>query len=278
MKRNKEITFILIFFLFCITLLYSDRVISLSPSITEIIFELGQGNQIVGNTKFCNYPPRSLLIKKIGGFLDINYEMIIDLKPDTIFHYPEHLNKIEKLGQFAKLVMIQHKNVRDLLNSIKIISSELSINRKGLELIKKIRNQLEKVRMKVKVKLKKKVLIIIGRDPNRLRNITIIGKGDFLNEIIEIAGGINAYNGNISYPSVSIESIIKMDPELIIEFSFSPDPPSENAVISLWSDFLYIRAVKKKNIHVISDDYWVRPGPRIGRIAESMYEMLHKKR
>ena len=278
MKKQKEIIFILIFFLFCITLTYSERVISLSPSITEILFELGKGNQIVGNTRFCNYPPGSLPIKKVGGFLDINVEMIIDLKPDRIFHYPEHLNKIKKLGQFAKLVMIPHKSIRDLLNSIEIISGELSINKKGLELTKKIRNQLEKVRKKVKIIVRRKVLIIIGRDPNRLRNITIIGKGDFLNEIIGIAGGINSYDGNISYPSVSIESIIKMDPDLIIEFSFSPDPPSKESIISLWSEFPYIRAVKKKNIHVISDDYWVRPGPRIGRIAESMYEMLHKYR
>ncbi len=226
------------------------------------MFELDKGDLIVGNTKFCNYPPASLLIKKIGGYLDINIEMIIELKPDIIFHYPEHFRKIEKLEKYANLVQLEHKNINDLTDSIKIISHELGIPEKGLELTGNIRGQLNRIKNIEKGKPEKKVLIIIGRTPGRLRNITIIGKGDFLNEIIMLSGGINAYKGNIAYPSVSIESLIKMDPELIIEFSFLADPPSEKSIKSLWNKFPYIRAVKNGNIHIISDDYSGKAQPQ----------------
>ncbi|MEN8222873.1 MAG: helical backbone metal receptor [Acidobacteriota bacterium] len=276
--KFKEIILTLIILIFGITHIYSDRVISLSPSITEILFELGAGDKIVGNTKFCNYPPAAVPIRNIGGYLDINLEMIIELKPDIIFHYPEHFRKIKKLSQYTKLVQVSHKSINDMTDSIKIISRELGISKKGITLTGKISKQLDRVRMKVKKEQKRKIIIIIGRDPNQLRNITIIGKGDFLNEIIKISGGENAYKGEITYPSVSIESLIKMDPELIIEFSFSENPPSKEATLSLWNEFPYIKAVKNNNIHVISDDYWVRPGPRIGKIAESMYKMLHKEK
>ncbi len=274
--KFKKIILLSVLIIFCISHIYSERVISLSPSITEILFELGKGDMIVGNTKFCNYPKGSLSINKIGGYLDINIEMIIDLKPDKIFHYPEHIRKIEKLGTYANLIQVSHKSIKDLLESIKIISREMGVYKKGLALSGKILKQLDKIKKIKKDRQKKKVLIIIGREPKRLRNIIIIGKGDFLNEIIKISGGINAYKGDIAYPSVSIESLIKMDPEFIIEFSFSKDPPSVESIVSLWNKYPYIQAVKRGNIYVVNDDYWVRPGPRIGNIAESMYRMLHK--
>ncbi len=258
--------------------IYTERVISLSPSITEILFELGLGDLVVGNTKFCNFPPQSNSIKKIGGYLDINMELIIELQPDVIFHYPEHFQRLKKLSGITKLVQVSHKNISDLLSSIKTISMELKSETEGKVLITSLKSKLDMIRNRKKNSLRKKILIIIGRDPGQLRNITIIGYGDFLNEVMSISDGENAYKGKISYPSVSIESIIKMDPDIIIEFSFLEQAPSEDFVISLWEKFPLIRAVRLGNIQIIKDDYWVRPGPRITKIAKSLYEMLHTEK
>ncbi len=273
--KLREISLALIVIILLSASIYSERVISLSPAITEILFELGFGELIVGNTKFCNFPPQSNSIKKIGGYLDINMEMIIDLQPDVIFHYPEHSLRIKKLKEVTRLVRVEHKNIMDMLNSIKTISLELKSEPAGDALIHRIKKNLNAIRNRKKNGETKKVLIVIGRDPGQLRNITIIGNGDFLNEVLSISDGENAYNGKISYPSVSIESIIKMDPDMIIEFSFLEQAPSRDFMISLWKKFPLIRAVRLGNIHIIRDDYWVRPGPRITRIAESLYEMLH---
>lgn len=255
--------------------IFSERVVSLAPAITEIIFKIGHGSTIVGNTKFCDYPEQANYIKKIGGYLDINIEMIIALKPDVIFHYPEHSLRLNKLKEYTRLVQLPHKDIDDLIKSIMIISHELRSESSGEGLIRHIRGNLDNVKNRNKNLNKKKVLIVIGRDSRQLKNITIIGKGDFLNEILEISGGENAYSGKIPYPSVSIESIIKMDPEIVIEFSFLKKVPTKNFVISLWEKFPLIRAVREGNIQIIRDDFWVRPGPRVVNIAESMYKMLN---
>ncbi len=273
--KLREISLAVIVIILLSINIYSERVISLSPGITEILFELGFGELIVGNTKFCNFPPQSNSIKKIGGYLDINMEMIIDLQPDVIFHYPEHSLRLRKLKEVTKLVRVEHKNISDMLNSIKTIRLELKSKTAGEALIHRIKSKLNGIRNRKKNSERKKTLIVIGRDPGQLRNITIIGNGDFLNEVLNISDGENAYNGKISYPSVSIESIIKMDPDIIIEFSFLEKAPSKDFMISLWKNFPLIRAVSLGNIQIIRDDYWVRPGPRITKIAESLYEMLH---
>jgi len=275
--KLREISLAVIVFLILSFNIHSDRVISLAPAVTEILFELGYGDLIVGNTKFCNFPSQSNSIKKIGGYLDINMEMIIDLRPDVIFHYPEHFLRLKKLSRITRLVEVSHKNISDMFGAIKKISMTLKNEKGGEALIHLIKKNLNSIRNRKKNPDRKKVLIVIGRNPGQLRNITIIGNGDFLNEILSISDGENAYNGKISYPSVSIESIIKMDPDLIIEFSFLEQSPSKEFVISLWKRFPLIRAVRLGNIKIIRDDYWVRPGPRIMRIAESMYEMLHSE-
>lgn len=274
MKLREISLAIILIILFSINT-FSERVVSLAPAITEILFEVGRGSSVVGNTKFCNYPEQANSIKKIGGYLDINMEVIIALKPDIIFHYPEHSLRLSKLKEFTRLVQVSHRDINDLFRSIIIISRELRTESAGKRVIRHIKGKLNNIRKRVKNRNRKKVLIVIGRDPGLLKNITIIGKGDFLNEIMEISGGINAYRGEISYPSVSIESIIKMDPEIIIEFSFLKKIPTRDFVISLWKKFPLISAVKKGNIRIISDDFWVRPGPRIGNIAVSLYEMLN---
>lgn len=267
-------------FLFCsfITFFtYSQRVVTLAPALTEIVFELGCGGKIVGNTKFCNYPAESEKIVKVGGYLDMNLELLISLEPDIIFHYPEHYKNLEVLSERIKLIELRHSTVKDLLNSIIIIGKELKVQEKAVVIRKNIKSCLKAVAERSADKKKIKTLIIVGRDPSQLRNIIIAGTGDFINEILEISGGINGYNGNIAYPVLSIESFVKIDPEVIIEFSLFDKKSTNEKALRLWEQYHFINAVKKRKIFQVREDFWMRPGPRIVKIAESLYGLLHKK-
>jgi iron complex transport system substrate-binding protein len=102
----------------------------------------------------------------------------------------------------------------------------------------------------------------------------IIGARDFLNELLDAAGGVNAYEGDISYPSVSIESVVAMNPEVIIELSAFNEGIKEEKVLALWERFPFISAVKNKKIKIIKDDLWLIPGPRVPLIAERMQEFF----
>lgn len=254
----------------------AERIITLAPALTEIVFALGKGSNLVGDTKFCNYPVEAQKIARVGGLLDVNLEIIVGLKPDVIILYPESYEKIKIMEKRAKLVIVKHTNLGDVFDGINAISKTLNIEDKGNELTANIKRHLEAIRQKTAGEKKVKVLLIIGRNPNSLSNMYIIGAGDFLNELMEVAGGRNAYQGNISYPSISIESIIAMNPDVIIELSAFNEGIKDEKVLDLWEKFSFISAVKNKRITIIKDDLWLIPGPRVPLIAEKMYSLFFK--
>ena len=199
--------------------LQARRIITLAPALTEIVFALGDGEQLVGNTRFCDFPPEAKTIAKVGGLMDLNVEMIIDLKPDIVILYPESLDKIKILQNKIELLVVRHNTLDHITQSIISISRMLGKEKKATHLVSGIRETLHKIQNRARTYKKKRTLLIAGRNPDQLRNMTIIGKKDFLNTVLEIAGGVNAYSGNIDYPSISIESIFSMNPDHIIEFS-----------------------------------------------------------
>jgi len=275
MKRSITPLFLLGLLFLCFQI-FPQRLISLAPGITEIIFKLGSGNRLIGVTKFCDYPKETKHINKIGGFIDLNLEEIISLKPDIIFHYPEHYEKIKIFNKKVKLISLEHKSLKDLYRSIETIAIALNKKKKGNQTVKVIKKKLYKIAHKTKG-IKKKVLIIISRDPFHLRNMIIIGKGDYLNEILKYSGGKNCYKGKLNYPTVSIESVINMNPDIIIEFIYFLKKSSSSEIIMQWNKFNNISAVLNKKIFIVKDQFWLRPGPRVTLIAEKLFNIINKK-
>lgn len=256
---------------------HAERIITLAPALTEIVFALGKGDDIVGNTKFCNFPEEAKKISRVGGYFDTNLEIMVHLKPDVVFLYPEAYEKLKIIEKRARLVTVKHTGIEDLFEAVAVIAESLHVEEKGKELTAQIKQRLEQVRQKVTGKKKRKVLLIIGRNRDKLSNMFIVGKRDFLNQLVEIAGGENAYTGDITYPSISIESVMAMKPDVIIELSAFNEGISDEQVMGLWRKYPFIPAVKNEKIFVIKDDLWVIPGPRIARIAEKMQRLFYEK-
>ena len=257
-------------------LLAPQRIVSMAPAITEIVFALDKGHLLVGNTKFCDYPEEAKKIKRIGGYMDLNLEILIDLQPDLIILYPEHASNIKVLEGKTKFLTVQHGNLADLFDAIGKIADELNVKAKGTGIIKEIRQTFAEVKQKAGNTPKVKALLVAGRNPDSLSNLYIIGKKDFLNEILDIAGGVNAYTGDISYPNISIESIVSMNPDVIIELSAYNQKIKDKDIIGVWRQFPIINAAKNNRIRIIRDPVWLRPGPRVGTIAEAMVRLLHQ--
>ena len=254
------------------TLKFSEKIITLAPALTEIVFALGSGDQIIGNTNFCKYPEEAEDIKKIGGFLDINIEMILKLKPDLIICYPEHKHRLKILNNKIELLEVKHITVSDILSSINTIASKLGKMKNSDKLIRNIKDKLYK---KNNFTTPKKVILIADRDPHRLKSMYIIGNKGFLNEILNLSGGTNCYKGNVPYPSVSIESIVSMNPDIIIEFSFIKNIKEKQSNLSEWKKYPMINAVRSKKIFYVTGDFWQKPGPRIVTIAEELKMVIN---
>ena len=255
--------------------LFSQRIVTLAPAITEIVYALGKGDHIVGNTRFCDFPVAAQKIPKVGGLTDFNLEVLVSLQPDLVILYPELYEKVKFLKFRLTFVIVNHVSLSDLFSSIQTIAESLNVPNNGQKLIGTIQKQLNAVKLLAAGKKRVNSLLIAGRDRSDLRNIYIVGKKDYLNEILEFAGGHNVYQGEIAYPSVSIESIVWFNPDWIIELSATFESIGETEILNLWRRYRLFRAVQSNHIYFVQENYWLRPGPRVGLIAESVYRLFY---
>ncbi len=254
--------------------LFSQRVVSLAPGLTEIVFALGRGGSLVGVTRFCDFPAAAGDISKIGGFLDFNKEALVALAPDIVLSYPEHAEKVEFLRQRALLVSVRHGRLSELLQSILEIGRVLRAESEARRLVSSIRGKIQAISLQCKGKKQIRTLLVAGRNAGNLQNMYIIGKRDFFNDLLEIAGGTNAYEGDIEYPNISLESVIFLDPEFIFEISAHYEGIADERILALWRPYAMITAVAKRQIRIIKESFWLRPGPRVGMIAEELARLF----
>jgi iron complex transport system substrate-binding protein len=261
--KTLKIFFFFITFIFT-GMVFSQRVVSLAPAITEILFALGKGDTLVGVTKFCDYPPAALKIAKIGGFLDMNMEALLALAPEIVIAYPEQYAKIKFLGVSSQILVVKHQCLSDLFDSIFAIGRALHAEINAESMVSALKRKLTSVAAGAGHRKKIRTLIVAGRNADELKNMYIVGKNDFLNELLVIAGGVNAYQGAVNYPSIFL------NPDLILEISAHYEGIGDEKVFALWSPFTMIPAVRNRQIKIIKESFWLRPGSRVGLIAEQL--------
>jgi iron complex transport system substrate-binding protein len=256
------------------------RIVSLAPSITETLFILGVMDRIVGVTRYCDFPPEALAKTEIGGYYDPNYEAIVALNPDLIIMLVEHegpKQHLNKLG-LATLV-VDHRSVSGILNSIQTIGRACGVEEKAESIVADIRERINRIRQKTVGLPRSRVLISVGRNmgSGSLRDIYISGRDDFYDEMISLAGGINAYEGNVAFPIVSGEGIIQMNPEVVIDMVPDLDRSDwdEAMVLEEWKAVSNVAAVKNGRVHVFGEGFVVIPGPRFILILEKIARALY---
>ena len=258
-----------------------NRIISMSPNITEILFALGLGDKIVGVTRFCNYPPEAKEKMQVGGYLDPNYEAILSLKPDLviILHEFEQIrNFLPELG--IKYLTVSNKTVTEILSSIDYLGKEFGIEQQAEHILADIQSKIDQIEKKTKDSIRPKILIVVERTMGTgvIEDVYVAGKNTFYDELIQIAGGSNAFDDErIAYPILSAEGIIHLNPDFIIELV----PQLEQTGLSVailkkdWQNLSQINAVQNNRITVISEDYAVIPGPRFILFLEDLVRMIH---
>jgi len=258
-----------------------QRIISLSPNITEILFALELGEKIVGVTRYCNYPPQAKKIAKVGGYLDPNYEAILRLEPDVVITLPEFeevKNFLSELGINYRIV--NNKTIADILASIKYLGEELNAENKANEISGEINSKMAQITERTKILHRPKVLISVGRSLGSgvLEEVYIAGKNTFYDELINYAGGNNAFQDEkIAYPMLSAEGIININPEIIIDLvpDFEKKGLDESVIKKGWERVFEVDAIKNNRIHVLGQSYTVIPGPRFVLLLEDLARIIH---
>jgi len=263
------------------------RVISLSPSITEILFSLNLGSRVIAVDSFSNYPPEVIelkdkgVIQDIGGFWSPDLEKIVALAPDVIIAdsdaHMKFKDKFEELG--LNVVFIRGGaavTVEDILLDIMLVAKVFNVEDNGAKLIQNISEQLITIEEKVKEASKVKTLVLLG--PPSL-GLWTVGSGKFLNDIIHRAGGINIAEKYYGWIQLSLEEVISADPEVIIVLVMGTTEDAKaviNEIVN--SELSETSAVKNGRVYVLigeADDIVSRPGPRVAKATLLLAKIIH---
>ena len=256
-----------------------DRIISTAPSITEMIFAIGAGDQLAGVSKFCKYPPEALDLPQVGGLLDPSGESIVRLDPDLVIVFEENLKFRNQLSaEGYKVLAVDHKTIAGIIDSAAAIGRACGREEEGLELAGRLRSRVEKWQGRIPSSHDRpRILISVGRNAGNgdLGKIYIAGRDDYYDEMIGLAGGVNAYRGKIRYPMVSTEGLLRMNPDVIIDLvpGYLERGLKEESLLEEWNEARGTRAFEDRNIYIMGEDFWTLPGPRFVQVIESLNQL-----
>ena len=251
------------------------KIISLVPSLTEILFELKMGKSIIGVSKFCTYPDSVNAIEKIGGLYDVSMEKIIRMHPDYIVmdqsHYMEkQLPKLETID--PEIISLKTEIIADIYQNIEILGKKFNKDLLAKQLVASIKDSINKYIPKTIGGNRKKVLLIVGRAPGKIAQIYAAGKNTFVTEIAEKCG-LQSIIEQEGYIQVNSEFIYKSDLDYMFEIDASVLDEDKTGIKNEWKEFWNEKG-KVVPTKVFNEDFMVIPGPRIylgvKRIMESM--------
>ncbi len=257
------------------------RVVCLAPAFTEICFALGKGDRVVGVTDFCDYPPEATERTRVGGFLNPRRETIVGLRPDLVLAVPEEAELAGQLRQLEiRSEVLPLYRLADIDRAIRRVAGWLGDAAAGGRLAGALAAELAGLRKADAAARPPKVLLVVGRNWGELSNIYVAAPGTFLGELLEAAGGCNAYAGRIRYPSLSLEGISRMDPEIILEL-YPGQHLGDGQKAALrhdWDRLPAITAVRKGRIVILDESYLAIPGPRVAQSVRRIRQCLQEAR
>lgn len=238
----------------------SLRVVSLAPSLTEILYSLGLEESIVGTTNYCNYPKEAKKTPKVGTYINPNLELILRSKPDFILASygtsPEVISRIRELG--FKVIYEEIKNIDELPKFIISLGKQLGVKKVSIKLSKKIQRAIKTLSHK---KRNSSYLLLLQLSP-----LISITSNTWLGSILHKAGFKNVVpDGRIKYPQLSKEFLIKKNPEYIF---VDPNALTKSKKSMLKEAKMHLKAIYKSEkrpskIIILPSDILMRPGPRI---------------
>ena len=257
------------------------RLVSLAPNLTEILFALELGERLVGVTDFCDYPPAAGDIPKVGGYIDPNLEIIAAMKPDLVLALPEHQASVARLEALGlKVATVKNWSLPDIHDSIETLGRLTGHLERAQELITALRQRQTQLQRHREPPIR--CLLVLGHEVtgNAVKEVFIVGRNGYLNEVLELAGGMNVFEkSQPHFPKVSREGLIQLDPDVIVELVPYPDTQGgdDRKRMAAWQAMPFLRAAKQGKIHILRGDYLFRAGPRYLQVLEELTAILDRQ-
>ena len=252
-----------------------QRVISLSPAHTELLFALGAGDRVVGVSAFCNFPPEVKSRTNVGGPdpAKFSLETIVSLKPDFVLADSNYQKQaVESLERLRVPVLAYEANsIDDIVRVMTVLHRILGDSPTGKKTVEQFERDAKALAVG-RYRDMPTVLYLAGEQP-----IFAAGGGSFTNELIERAGGKNLF-GDIKdkYPNVSEEEILRRNPDVIV-LARPPDPEAKRKELLARPTWQKLKAIQNQRIVFVDEDMASRPGPRILDAIRELENALHPK-
>jgi len=250
-----------------------QRVISLAPSITEIIFGIEQSHRLKGVTTYSDFPPDAEKLPKVGSYVHLDLEKIVALKPDLCIAIKDGNPRViaQRLEALKiPVYAVDPNNLDTVMKTVLEIGGLLDAKEQANRLVKSMQLRIQKVKSLVATTTQRpRVFFQIGVSP-----IVSVGTDTFIHELIVIAGGINLAAGPVPYPRFSREQVLALSPEIIIITSMTRGAIFEE-VKAEWEKWPNMPAVRNQRIFIEDSNFFDRPTPRLVDGLELLIRLIH---
>ena len=254
------------------------RIISLAPSLTESVFALGLGARVVGVSSYDAYPDEVKAIRRVGGLLDPNLELVVMLKPDLVLGLAEQgatLKRIEALG--ITTLKLDHRSVDGVLRSLELIGSACDAAQMAQALVKRLEHEVALVAPPFPAKSVRTMVLIANSGASDLRALYVSGRDGFYSDLLRLVGAQNVFEsptGELS--GVSAETLLALAPDLILVVG---SPTSERtldkaSLLSALRAVPGLKAAREGRVYFLERDYDYIPGPRFVMLLRDLRQIL----
>jgi ABC-type Fe3+-hydroxamate transport system substrate-binding protein len=256
------------------------RIISLKPNLTEILFDLGVGDLIVGVTTFCDHPPEAKKIDKVADYIQPDLEKIIVKNPDLIVTSKENSSRREidfLIHRGYKVLTFEAEDLEELRDTLGKLGDVLGRRAEAQILIARMDGELLKLKARIEGLRARgeafpRALFVVGHQP-----LIVAGGGNIFDEAAAYLGVINVAGKNrFQYPTYSLEMVLSEKPEIILDFSMGSeaDEKSQSQILEWWSKYPALPAVKNGRVFLL-DMGRMRVTPRLPGEFMRLFDLIH---
>lgn len=250
----------------------ATRVVSLSPSTTETLFVIGAGDKVVGRSRYCDWPPEVLKLPQIGGYVDPSFEAILALRPDLVTgaRGPAGAAMSERLeARGIATFLPKTESFAEIDAMILGVGERTGRSAAAKAKVDALHARTAEIERAVASRPRVRVLLVFGLEP-----LSVAGPSSFADEMIRRAGGTNAVTEGGGYPTLGIERVMTIDPDVIVNAAIAEAHGRER----LGSDtpgWSRVRAVREGRVVAVTDESVLRPGPRVADGLATLARALH---
>jgi cobalamin transport system substrate-binding protein len=255
-----------------------SRVVSLIPAVTEMLFAVGAGSQVVAVSSFDRYPPDVEKLPRVGALLDPDVERILSLRPDLVVVYATQTNLREQLERAKVPVYVySHAALADILTTIRSVGARVGHEKAAADLATSIEQRIAAVGSRVAALPHPRTLIVFDREAGTLRGIYASGGFGFIHDMVTAAGAVNVFaDVNQQAVQATTEVILARRPDVVLELRADPvSPDVRRREIGIWQSLASVPAVRTGRVYLLADQATVVPGPRVAQAVELIARTLH---